>query len=69
MSMTYRTREGDMLDWICWKHYRRTAGTVEAVYEANRGLAASGMLLPAGLLITLPDIAEPDRQTLPRLWG
>ncbi len=67
--MQYRTSQGDMLDWICWRHYGRTAETVEAVLEANPGLADHGPVFSAGLLITLPEVPEPERQTLPRLWG
>ncbi len=65
----YRTSDGDELDWICWRHYGRTAGAVEAVLEANPGLADRGPVLPAGIEIELPDLPEPERQTLPRLWG
>lgn len=35
----YLTKDDDMLDAICAKHYGRTAGAVEAVLEANPGLA------------------------------
>ena len=44
--MQYRTKEGDMLDWICWKHYGQESGTVELVLTANPGLAANGPKLP-----------------------
>jgi phage tail protein X len=65
----YRTSEGDTVDYICWRHYGRTAETVEAVLAANPGLAARPAILPAGVEIELPVIPEPERQTLPRLWG
>lgn len=68
-SATYRTNAGDQLDWICWRHYGASRGTVEAVLSANPGLADRGHILPAGVLITLPEIAAPATQTLVRLWG
>lgn len=70
MSQLYTTREGDMVDWICWRHYGVQSGAVEAVLEANRGLAEYGDALPAGLEITLPEIALPVVSTdrMVRLW-
>lgn len=65
----YRTSDGDTVDYVCWRHYGRTAETVEVVLEANPGLAARGPVLPAGVEIELPAIEEPERQTLVRLWG
>lgn len=53
----YRTQDGDMVDEICYLHYGRTTGTVEAVYAVNAGLAEYGPVLPAGVLIELPDIS------------
>lgn len=68
MSQRYRTREGDVLDWICWKHYGAQAGAVEAVLEANTNLAEHGEVLPAGLEIVLPDLVLPETERLIRLW-
>jgi len=42
MSQRYRTKEGDVLDRVCWKHYGAQAGAVEAVLEANTNLAEHG---------------------------
>lgn len=92
MAITYNTVEGDMLDYICWRHYGQHSqleaaarqmdpriyelsplladnvttlgqaaqsdlqGVVEAVLEANPGLANRGPVLPAGVTIVLPDI-------------
>ncbi|NJB67201.1 phage tail protein X [Desulfobaculum xiamenense] len=55
----YRTKDGDMLDLICQRHYGRTADVVETVLDANPGLAAFGPVLSAGLVIVLPEISEP----------
>ena len=68
MSVIYRTREGDVLDWICWKHYKKQSGAVEAVLEANNGLANFGDILPTGLEIILPELSLPETDQLVRLW-
>ena len=67
--MILRTRDGDVLDRLCRDHYGPSAYDVEAVYAANPGLAAHGPVLPAGLIITLPEHAAftPHRATI-RLW-
>lgn len=54
--MDVKTLQGDTVDLLCWRHYGRTDGTVEAVLEANAGLADSGLVLPIGTVVTLPDI-------------
>ena len=67
---TYRTRDGDVLDAICWRHYGSVTA-VAAVLEANRELAGYGPALPAGVLIELPPLAESDTLSdVPtvRLW-
>ncbi len=68
MAVKYRTREGDMLDNIAWKHYGKQSSAVEEILEANPGLAEYGEQLPAGLVITLPDINLPETDTIIRLW-
>lgn len=68
MSTKYVTREGDMLDDICRKIYgKQEAGQVEAVLEANPGLAGRGFIYPSGLLIVLPDLPAQTDGTV-RLW-
>ena len=64
----YRTSDGDTLDWICWKYYGRSSGAVEAVLEANSGLAARGPVYDAGLNIKLPDLPTAPQRQLIRLW-
>jgi phage tail protein X len=70
---TYRTKDGDMVDLICFRHYGRTAAVTEAVLAANPGLAARGPMLPAGVEIVLPDFGTPEdrpveKETV-RLWS
>ena len=67
--MKYITREGDVLDWICWKYYGTTGAlVVEAVLASNLGLADYGPILPLGLEINLPDIIIPRQTNGIRLW-
>ena len=65
----YRTRDGDMLDAICQAHYGATVGVVEAVLAANAGLADQGPVYEAGVVIDLPELAQPSQmiETV-RLW-
>lgn len=65
----YVTRDGDMLDWICWRHYGRSAGAVEAVLAANPGLADLGPVYAAGLTIALPDLPDAGEIETVRLWS
>lgn len=60
---------GETVDLICRRHYGDESGFAEAVYDANRGLAALGAILPAGVVIMLPEIVTAV-QTDPviRLW-
>lgn len=66
----YRTKEGDTADYIAWKYYGRQDGrVVEQLLDANPGLADYGPLLPAGLLVTLPDIEVKQEATSGvKLW-
>ena len=70
MATTYRTREGDVLDELCWRHYGRQSGAVEAVLAANPGLSDLGPIYPSGVLIALPDLAPAAAETPApvRLW-
>jgi phage tail protein X len=70
MPMTYRTRDGDILDEICAEHYgtENLGETVVAVFEANRDLADKGPIYTAGVIITLPDLAPPVAVAPIQLW-
>ena len=59
---------GEVLDAVCAAHYGRE-DAVEQVLIANPGLAALGPVLPARILIALPDDETPVTATLVRLWG
>jgi phage tail protein X len=65
----YITKQFDEVDHICWRYYGRTQQTVEAVLEANPGLADMAPILPAGVAIFLPDLPAPETVQLLRIWS
>lgn len=69
MATTVIANQGETLDALCWRHYGRTAGVVEAVLEVNPGLADLGPILPHGTPVQLPDITtqQPTSSTV-QLW-
>ena len=68
MATTCRTASGDVLDTICQNYYGHLNGTVEAVLDANQGLADEVQPLRAGLLIGLPDLPAPTHEVV-MLWS
>lgn len=69
MPAQLRTIQNDTVDALCWRHYGRTAGVVEAVLDANPGLADHGPQLPTGLLVTLPDLqSSAPTRAMVNLW-
>ncbi len=67
--ITYFTKDGDVLDAICWKYYGSTSGTVEKVLEANRHLAELGVVFTAGVKIILPDLTPEEETESVKLWS
>lgn len=67
MATIYRTREGDVIDEICWRHYGRE-NAVTSVLDANPGLADLGAILPSGIEITLPDLPTSVATESSSLW-
>lgn len=67
MAQVYRTKAGDTVDAIAWKHYGREAAAGD-ILEANRRLADLGPGLPAGVEVILPDLPEPVEPAAIRLW-
>jgi len=64
----YRTKQGDMLDAICYKFYGRESASID-VLKANPGLADRGAVYPAGITIKLPVLAATPSGAAPvRLW-
>jgi phage tail protein X len=67
--ITYTTKDGDVLDLICWKYYGSTNGTVEKVLEANRHLANLDAVFAAGVKIILPDLTKTEEEKSVKLWS
>ncbi len=59
--MQYITVAGDMLDEICYRHYGAENAVTEFVLQHNHHLADQPPLLPAGVVIVLPDVDTPER--------
>ncbi|WP_261504013.1 tail protein X, partial [Burkholderia multivorans] len=53
---------------LCYAHYGTLKGTVEAVYEANPGLAREPQPFRSGVLITMPDLDTPRDEPI-QLWS
>jgi len=64
MASSYQSKDGDLVDDIAYRFYgQTTGGEVEAVYAANNHLADYGPALPAGVIITLPDVTPKRKDT------
>ena len=64
----YRTKQGDVLDAICYQFYGRESAAVD-VLKANPGLADAGPVFAAGITINLPALATPVTPSKAvRLW-
>lgn len=67
MATTCRTSDGDLLDTLCHRYYGHLNGSVEAVLDANQGLADEPQPFRAGVLILLPEL--PIRtEVMVQLW-
>lgn len=67
MATICRTSEGDVLDTLCQHYYGHLRGSVEALLDANQGLADEAQPFRAGALIVLPAlVATTDTSVL--LW-
>ncbi len=67
--ITYITKDGDVLDSICWKYYGNSNGTVEKVLEANPHLANLDAVFTAGVKIILPDLTKTEEEKSVKLWS
>ncbi|CAD6040126.1 tail protein X [Escherichia coli] len=70
MPMIYTTRDGDVLDEICARHYgvAQAVAALPVVLETNRGLADVGTIFPAGVKFTLPDMEITTNEGDFQLW-
>lgn len=67
MATTYRSSDGDLLDQLCYQRYGHLNGCLEAVLDANPGLADEPQPLHTGVVIRMPDLPAPDNPQV-RLW-
>lgn len=67
MATTCRTSSGDLLDTLCHQYYGHLNGCVEAVLDANQGLADEPQPFRAGVLIVLPELQSRAEATV-QLW-
>ena len=67
MATTCRTADGDLLDTICHNFYGHLNGTMEAVLDANQGLAGELQPYRAGVVIVLPGLPT-AREEVVMLW-
>ena len=75
-GFAYVTRDGDVLDLLCLRMYRRD-GMMDAVKAANPHLHAAGVVYAAGMRIWFPpvelDVTDDASGTVHassvRLWG
>ena len=65
---TARTHQSDTVDSLCWRHYGTTQGVVEAVLQANPGLAGIGLVLPQGMAVRMPVVTSKPIQPVIQLW-
>ncbi len=65
--ITYTTKEGDVLDWIVWRHYG-TISVLEKVMQANPNIVYEK--LSAGIEIKLPYVEVVQKKNNEvRLWS
>lgn len=65
----YRASDGDTVDYIAWRVYgTQGSQVVEQLLAANPGLAYLGPVLPAGTLVTCPEIDTTEKAQGIRLW-
>lgn len=68
MADVTRTGQREVLDVVCRRSYGDESDYVEAVLEANPGLAKLGPVLPFGTAIVLPEIETVSEQPVVTLW-
>ena len=65
----YLTKAGDTLDEIAYRYYGNTNNkVVERILEMNFGISQYEALLPAGVLIELPEVQQSTETRKVKLW-
>ncbi|NOI20813.1 phage tail protein [Vibrio coralliilyticus] len=68
MGKPYLTKDGDVLDLLCFEEYG-TEKAVPTVLDANYHLGEYGAVLPGGLTIVFPDYEPPVEDDSDTLWS
>ena len=68
--MQVHARQHDTVDALVWRYLGDGAGYVEQTLEMNPALARHGAVLPAGLVVILPEAAPSTGQLadIVQLW-
>ena len=69
--MQVRAQQHDTVDALVWRYLGDGAGYVEHTLEMNPALARHGAVLPAGMVVTLPEPAPSTGQVaadIVQLW-
>jgi len=65
----YLTKAGDTLDEIAYRYYGNTNNkVVERILKVNFGISQYEALLPAGVLIELPEVKQSTETRKVKLW-
>ena len=65
----YLTKAGDTLDEIAYRYYGNTNNkVVERILKVNFGISQYEALLPAGVLIELPEVQQSTETRKVKLW-
>jgi len=65
----YLTKAGDTLDEIAYRYYGNTNNkVVERILEVNFGISKYEALLPADVLIELPEVQQSTETRKVKLW-
>lgn len=68
MDKICKTSEGDLLDTLCQQYYGHLDGSVEAVLQANQGLADEAQPFRSGVTFRLPALALAAADVV-QLWS
>jgi phage tail protein X len=70
MDSFYISKQGEMLDWIAWRHYGFSSGAKEAILAdlRNSKLSALPIVLPIGTRVVLPSLTGEKSMKVTKIW-
>lgn len=68
MARTYRTLDGDMLDYVAHREYGISSKVTEVLFDQNYRIADNPIQMPAGIVVELPPQEPPALRDVIRLW-